>query len=326
MLRGGTAAGALAGPTGLDPLTVATAARADETFPLVPRHRLHGLELGPFRGVRRGRGSDPAGSRPYEPGDDVRTIDWGASARLSAARGVDEFVVRERFAEQAPRVVLLSDRRPGMALYPPPWLPKPAVLAHCEHLIAESAFRARGLVGSLHFADGAPQWGPPAGNPRTWRTQSRPDGFAAPEGNLADALSRLCHARTLPPGSFLFVLSDFLDPVPEESWLEAVSRGWDIVPVVIQDPTWEASFPAELGGLVAPVAEPGEGRGALIRLSRDEARARRQRNEARLARARGTVRAARPRPHPNQLGERGCDPGGVPRMGGGRLVPAGRAW
>ena len=87
---------------------------------------------GPFRGVRRGVGSDPAGSRPYRPGDDVRTIDWGASARLSAARGAVEFVVRERFAEQAPRVVLVSDRRPGMALHGPPWLAKPEVLAGAE--------------------------------------------------------------------------------------------------------------------------------------------------------------------------------------------------
>ena len=131
-------------------MNVAPAAvEAEGAFPLVPRRPLHGLELGPFRGVRRGVGSDPAGSRPYRPGDDVRTIDWGASARLSAARGAVEFVVRERFAELAPRVVLATDRRPGMALHAPPWLPKPDVIAYAERLIADSAFRARGLVGAF---------------------------------------------------------------------------------------------------------------------------------------------------------------------------------
>ena len=171
-------------------------------FPLVPRRPLHGLELGPFRGVRRGVGSDPAGSRPYRPGDDVRTIDWGASARLSAARGTVEFVVRERFAEQAPRVVLVSDRRPGMALHRPPWLAKPEVLACAERLIAESAFRARGLVGSLHFvtdevvlgaADGQSASLGAAGRP-TQRSRRR-------QACLADGLEQLGHARALPPGA-----------------------------------------------------------------------------------------------------------------------------
>lgn len=261
----------------------AAAIPVEDAFPLVPRHRLHGLELGPFRSVRRGPGSDTAGSRPYEPGDDVRTIDWAASARLSAARGADEFVVRERFAEQAPRVVVLADRRPGMALYPPPWLDKPAVLAECERLIGESALRARGLVGLLHHADGLPAYLPPSGNPRVWRSREQPAAFAAPSGSLADGLDRLAHARALPAGSFLFVLSDFLDPVPPEAWLLAVARGWDVVPVVVQDPTWEASFPAEAGGLVLPVADPASGRHGLVRLSPADALARRRTNEERLA-------------------------------------------
>jgi uncharacterized protein (DUF58 family) len=262
----------------------AAALPAEDTFPLVPRHRLRGLELGPFRSIRRGPGSDPAGSRPYEPGDDVRTIDWAASARLSAARGVDEFVVRERFAEQAPRVVVLADRRPGMALHPPPWLSKPAAVAACERLIGESALRARGLVGLLHFGEGELTWRPPSGNPRAWRSRDPSPSFRAPAGSVADGIDRLAHARLLPPGSFLFVLSDFLDPVPAEAWLLATARGWDVVPVVVRDPTWEASFPAELGGLAVPLLDPVSGRRALVRLGRAEAAARRRAHEERLAR------------------------------------------
>jgi uncharacterized protein (DUF58 family) len=259
------------------------AVEAEGAFPLVPRRPLHGLELGPFRGVRRGVGSDPAGSRPYRPGDDVRTIDWGASARLSAARGAVEFVVRERFAELAPRVVLATDRRPGMALHAPPWLPKSDVLACAERLIADSAFRARGLVGSLHFVGDEVVWTRPTGNPRTWRTRPTAMSFVAAPGSLADGIEQLGHARALPPGSFLFVLSDFLDPVPEAAWLTAITRGWDVVPVVVQDPTWEASFPVSVGRLVLPLADPVDGRTELIRLSAEQARLRRNQHEARLA-------------------------------------------
>ena len=49
----------------------------------------------------------------------MRGIDWAASARLSAARSEDAFIVRERFADESPRVVVISDRRPAMAIRPP---------------------------------------------------------------------------------------------------------------------------------------------------------------------------------------------------------------
>jgi uncharacterized protein (DUF58 family) len=94
------------------------------SFPLIPRFRLVGVAFGGIHSARRGLGSDVAGSRPYTTGDDVDAIDWNASAKLSLARDSDEFIVRERFADEAPRVVALCDRRPAMALYPPglPWL------------------------------------------------------------------------------------------------------------------------------------------------------------------------------------------------------------
>ena len=68
------------------------------TFPLVPRRGVIGISFGTMRSLRRGTGTDIAGSRPYRPGDDMDAIDWAASARLSTARARDEFVVRERFA------------------------------------------------------------------------------------------------------------------------------------------------------------------------------------------------------------------------------------
>ena len=61
-----------------------------------------------------GRATRSPGRGPYRPGDRRTWIDWRASARLSAARGADEFVVREFFADTAPRVVLAVDRRPRM--------------------------------------------------------------------------------------------------------------------------------------------------------------------------------------------------------------------
>ena len=83
-----------------------------------------------MRGARRGAGSDIAGSRPYVPGT-IRIGSTGPPRAASAARGTDEFIVREYFADEAPRVVICVDRRPAMGICPPglPFLHKDAAAA-----------------------------------------------------------------------------------------------------------------------------------------------------------------------------------------------------
>jgi uncharacterized protein (DUF58 family) len=257
-------------------------------FPLVPRRRLVGLPFGDLPSRRPGHGSDMIGLRPYEPGDPVGSIDWFASARLSAATGGDDFVVRRRAADESPRVVLLVDRRPAMGLYPAPlpWLSKPTALREAVAAIVASAAAARADVGSLDFAEGEPSWLAPGHGERPWQIVERHEagtGFAAPDDNLEQGLDFLVHRRVeLRPGSFVFVLSDFLVAPPPEAWQGAVAQGWDIVPVVIQDPVWEASFPA-VEGVALPVADPRTGRVRLVRLGRRAAVARRELHERRHA-------------------------------------------
>ena len=263
------------------------AVRGRETFPLVPRHALTGLPFGNLRSHRRGPGSEVIGSRPYRPGDPVSTIDWGATARLSAARGRDEFVVRERLADDAPRVALVLDRRAAMSLYRPPlpWLSKPAVLREAVAAVVASAAAARADLASLDFAGGTPHWAPPARGDRSDLVEARlADDSPAPEDSLERALAFLGgHRADLPGGSFVFVFSDFLAPPSPDVWLQANGHGWDIVPVVIQDPCWEQSFP-DVHGVALPIADPATGDVSIVRISRREAAARRAANVARTER------------------------------------------
>jgi uncharacterized protein (DUF58 family) len=258
----------------------------DLTFPLVPRRRLIGLAFGSVRSARRGLGDDVAGSRPYNPGDDVDLIDWNASARLSSARGTDEFVVRQTFADEAPRVVVFCDRRPQMSIFSPPfpWLDKASAMRHAAELVFDSAAAARGFVGYLDLAAGAPFWRPPKSERELSEIKERhlqSRDFSAPPDAVQLGLDHLAeHRAALPAGSFVFVVSDFLGPPADAGWERALGFRWDVVPVVVQDPVWEQSFP-DVGGLVVPFAEPG-GRVALVRLSAAEARARRERHERRL--------------------------------------------
>ena len=157
-------------------------------------------------------------------------------------------------------------------------------------LISDSAVAARSFIGYLDLGDdGNEVWRPP-------RTQGdlghlidrRP--FRAPNDNLGRGLEELVRQRRdVPAGSFLFLLSDFLVPPGRVAWMRATSRRWDIVPVVIQDPIWDASFP-DVAGLVVPYADPDTGEVTRVRLTKREATELRSENESRLAELRTTFR------------------------------------
>ena len=264
------------------------------TFPLVSRRRLIGLAFGSMHGARRGSGSDIAGSRPYVPGDDPHRIDWAASARLSAARASDEFVVREYLADEAPRVVVCVDRRPGMSLCPPglPFLHKAEAADVAIALIEASVAESRGLVGRLeHERPDLVGWCPPTSGRRSMVLAEH----SLPERSTpADAITGMfefltIHRRQVPSASFVFVLSDFIEQTPLETWEWALDRGWDIVPVVVQDPVWEQRFP-DVDRLVVPLVG-ANGRTRLVRLSTGESERLRERHERRLGDLVGGLRS-----------------------------------
>ena len=241
-----------------------------------------GLAFGGVRSVRRGVGSDVASTREYRPGDDVAWMDWAASARLSAARGSDEFIVRERFADEAPRVVVLCDRRPSMSIRASPLrrLDKPRAIAAVLELVAASAAAARSLTGYLDHADGEPYWRAPRSELRAAPgTLDRP--FRAPEDAVSRGLGFLGeHRRDLPTQAFVFVLSDFLVPPDLPRWQRALEHRWELVPVLLQDPVWERSFP-DVGGITIPYADPRTGRTYPVHLTGKEAARLRGEHEAR---------------------------------------------
>jgi uncharacterized protein (DUF58 family) len=255
-------------------------------FRFIPRRRIIGMGSGALASARRGRGPDIIGARPYHPGDDMRAIDWAASARLSSARAADEFIVRESWAEDSPIVVAVVDSSPGMALYPSllPWLGKGRAAQVALELISEAVASSRGSLGLVDYVEGATRWVPPRTGRDVWRVLERAEiEWSAPANALDRSLELLHeHRRTLPSGTFVFVLSDFLSPVPLERWTALLERGWDLVPVVIQDPIWERSFP-DVSDIVVPFADPSSGRVQYVRLGRTEVERRREENERRFA-------------------------------------------
>jgi len=215
------------------------------------------------------------------------SIDWAASARLSTARGSDEFVVRERFAEEAPKIVIVCDRRPEMACYGPPlpWLDKPRAMRTVVELVLASAGAAGGFVGYLDYADGEPHWLQPKGDRKLIELRDErlwSDEYGGPADWLERSIDHLAsHTRAVTPGTFVFLLSDFVPAPSQDTWLAAIEHRWDLVPIVIQDPTWEQSFP-DVSGIVVPLRDARSGRVTGVRLRKHEVHARRSLNQERL--------------------------------------------
>jgi len=231
-----------------------------------------GLAFGGVRSARRGIGSDIASTREYHPGDDLAWMDWAASAKLSAARGSDEFIVRERFADEAPRVVVLVDRRPSMSVRESALrrLDKPRAILTAVDLIGQSALAARSLTGYLDYAEGPAYWRPPRSEHRA-EPGTFDRAFKAPADTVSQGLDFLGeHRRDLPTQAFVFVLSDFLVAPDLRVWQRALEHRWELVPVLIQDPVWERTFP-DVGGITVPYVDPAKGHVVPVYLTQHEA-------------------------------------------------------
>jgi hypothetical protein len=133
---------------------------------------------------------------------------------------------------------------------------------------------------------------PGAVAPRHVLDRIRRESYDAPPESLARTLGQLLNRRAeLPQGSFVFVLSDFLTDVPAGTWSGMRATHWDVVPVVVQDPVWEQSFP-DVAGVLIPFTSADDSETALVRLSSAEVAELRRENEERLARLQRLFRSA----------------------------------
>jgi uncharacterized protein (DUF58 family) len=88
------------------PASVAAKATVLRRLELDVTRRLDGLLTGDYLAISAGPGTERAGARPYEPGDDARLIDWSLTARTSSAhvrtteadREMETWVVADRSA------------------------------------------------------------------------------------------------------------------------------------------------------------------------------------------------------------------------------------
>ena len=206
-----------------------------------------------MRSARRGTGSDVAGSRPYRPGDDIDTIDWDASARLSAARAPTSSSCASASPTRRRASSWSAIAGPEMSLFPDwlPWLSKPEAVRTATLMIADSTIAARGLGGYLDLAEGDVFWRPPRSQREEWRLeQRRPFGAPQDTVTLSFQHSRPC-GRRCRRGASSSSSPTSSSAVERRSGSARSSGAGTSCPSCVQDPTWERTFPDVSGAMRA---------------------------------------------------------------------------
>jgi uncharacterized protein (DUF58 family) len=224
---------------------------------LTVRRRLDGLLQGNHIGLVPGPGSEPGEARPYQPGDDVRRMDWAVTARTTvphirqtdADRELETWVVVDLSASLDFGTAACEKRDLAVA-----------AVAAVAYLTSGGGNRIGALVatgertlriparGGLMHARGLIR--------RVAETPRAPEGT---RGHLAEAIEQL--RRPPRRRGLAVVVSDFLGELDWERPLRALSARHDLLAVEVLDPR-DIELP-EVGTVV--LADPETGRQREVR-------------------------------------------------------------
>lgn len=207
---------------------------------------------GEYHAVFKGRGVEFAEVRPYQPGDDVRSIDWNVTARTGQA-----YV--KTFVEERDLSVFLAVDVSGSQSFGSRTIVKRDLAAEVAALLAFAAVRNGDRVGAALLADRMELFLPPRRR-RNHVLRIVREVLIHPAGggtDLGTGLGQVVSA--LRRRSVLFLISDFLtDPFPRT--LEAAAARHDLVVIEIVDPR-DAELPAVSP---VPLRDAETGRTALV--------------------------------------------------------------
>ena len=237
---------------------------------------------GEYQSAFRGRGIEFAEVRPYQVGDDIRSIDWNVSARM------DETYVKV-YEEERQQTVMLCVDVSGSEDFGSEGALKREMAAEICAVMAFSAVRNQDKVGLLLFSDEIEGFVRPRTGRRHVLRCIRELFTAEPASRGTDIGGALRHAlRILRRQSILVLVSDFFDS-GYDAMLRAAARRHDTVAVELRDRREEELPPiglvdltdAETGETVTLDTHDPAARQAFA----EEVQARRERTTARLRQA-----------------------------------------
>jgi len=228
---------------------------------------------GQYHSVFKGQGMNFEEVREYQPGDEVRSIDWNVTARMN-----HPFV--KKFVEERELTLMLLVDASGSGLFGSQDQSKRELAAEIASVLAFSAIRNNDKVGLMLFTDTVEKFIPPRKGRRHVLRVIREALFFEPRRrgtDLNQALEFLL--RVTPHRAIAVIISDFigspasprsargrqlrpqlllLESLAQASYtlLRQANRRHDVVAVQITDP-YELELPV-LGRLALEDAETGE--------------------------------------------------------------------
>lgn len=202
--------------------------------------RVNSLQTGAYVSHFRGRGMEFDESRPYQPGDDPRSIDWRVTARSTTA-------YTKLFREERERPVLVvTDLRENMHFATRGCF-KSVNASRAAALLAWAAHHRGDRLGGLIFGDGShrelkPRLGRQAAlrfvhalvEHPDWQRRPRAEGD---DGQTAMTTAMAALRRVARPGSLVVILSDFAGfGRAAQSYLSSVARHNEVLAVFLSDP------------------------------------------------------------------------------------------
>ena len=191
---------------------------------------------GQFRSAFKGRGMEFEEVRPYQYGDDVRSIDWNVSARTG-------FPHVKLFREERELTVMLAVDLSGSLAFGTHAQLKRELAAEIAATLAFSAIRSNDRVGLICFTNRVERVVPPRKGPRHVLRIVRdllafePGSRGTDIGAAVEEANRILSRRAV-----VFVISDWRSPAtladgrePWEDALRIARMRHDVIPVLVRD-------------------------------------------------------------------------------------------
>jgi uncharacterized protein (DUF58 family) len=203
-----------------------------QKFHFRTKHMASDLFAGQYESAFKGQGIEFAEVREYQPGDDIRSIDWNVSARFGHP------FVKVFHEEREQTVILLLDLS-GSHLFGTRKMFKRELLAEVAGMLAFLAIRTNDKVGALLFSSKVEKYIPPKkGVSHVWRLIKEiftyePDNLYT---NIDEAFTYL--NRVVRRHAIVFLISDCMDTGFDKS-MRMAARKHDLTVIRVSDPAEE---------------------------------------------------------------------------------------
>jgi uncharacterized protein (DUF58 family) len=215
-------------PENTDDRDLSEIVRKVRRIEIFTKRLVNDLFSGEYHSVFKGQGMEFDEVREYQPGDEVRTIDWNVTARMGTP-----YV--KRFVEERELIVLFLLDVSASGLFGTQSKTKIDTAAEICTLLAFSAIQNNDKVGAIIFSDDVEEYIPPDKGRRHVLHVVRNVLYHKPKGkgtDIAGALEYLL--RVIKRRAIVFVLSDFVAP-DFTSPLAVAANKYDLVAIKIAD-------------------------------------------------------------------------------------------